>query len=64
MRYELTQTPTGRSYIRYLPFSVHAGSSTPYLTIGTYPLAHAYGSRRRPRREGMVTIRIAGGFAF
>jgi len=40
--YELTQTPEGRVYVRYLPDGVVAGSKTPVLTVGTYPLADAF----------------------
>ena len=65
MSYELTQTPAGRSYIRYLPAGVHAGSSTPYLTIGTYPLPNAYAvTKAAAHGAGVVTIKIPGGFAF
>jgi hypothetical protein len=36
--YELTKTPSGRIYIRYLPEGVEVGSPKPdYLTVGTYP---------------------------
>jgi hypothetical protein len=63
--YELTQTPAGRSYVRYLPTGVHAGTSTPYLTIGTYPLANALAvTKAAARGKGVVTIGIPGGFAF
>ena len=63
--YELTQTPAGRSYVRYLPAGVHAGASTPYLTIGTYPLANALAvTKAAARGKGVVTIGIPGGFAF
>ncbi len=65
MSYELTQTPAGRSYIRYLPAGVHAGTSTPYLTIGSYPLANALAvTKAAARGKGVVTIGIPGGFAF
>jgi hypothetical protein len=65
VRYELTQTPAGRTYIRYLPTGVRAGSSTPYLTIGTYPLPNAYAvTKAAAHGAGAVTIKIPGGFAF
>ncbi len=65
VRYELTQTPAGRTYIRYLPTGVHAGSSTPYLTIGTYPLPNAYAvTKAAAHGAGTVTITVPGGFAF
>jgi hypothetical protein len=63
--YELTQTPGGRTYIRYLPAGVKAGSSTPYLTIGTYPMANAYAvTKAAGQGAGVVKIKIPGGFAF
>jgi hypothetical protein len=65
MRYELTRAPAGRSYIRYLPAGVHAGSSTRYLTIGTYPLPNAFAvTNAAAHGAGVVTIKIPGGFAF
>jgi hypothetical protein len=65
VRYELTQTQAGRSYIRYLPAGADAGSSTPYLTIGTYPLPNAFTvTRAAAHGAGVVTIKVAGGFAF
>jgi hypothetical protein len=36
---ELTRTPDGRIYIRYLPAGVAPGSSAPALTVATYPAA-------------------------
>jgi hypothetical protein len=39
--YELTQTSSGRVYVRYLPRSVPVGVNKPYLTIATYPYPHA-----------------------
>ena len=38
---ELQRLPSGNVYIRYLPSGAALGSGS-YLTIGTYPLAHAY----------------------
>ena len=40
--YELTKTADNRVFIRYLPAGVPIGSSKRYLTIGTYPLRHAF----------------------
>ena len=40
--YELTQTADGKIYLRYLPKGVAVGSTTAYLTIGTYPVKSAY----------------------
>jgi hypothetical protein len=47
--YELTKTDDNRVFIRYLPAGVPIGSSKRYLTIGTYPLSHAF----------LVTSRLA-----
>lgn len=63
--YELTQTPDGRVYVRYLPHGVQVGSGRPYLTVGTYPVANAYAmTRAAARRPGAVPIRVNGGIAF
>jgi hypothetical protein len=43
LRYELTQTPGGNVYIRYLPENSSIGVPRPdYLTVGTYPFPRAY----------------------
>src|SRR4051794_39209799 len=41
-RYELTGTKDGRVYIRYLPPGAGVGSSSRYLTIGTYPQSNPF----------------------
>jgi hypothetical protein len=40
--YELTKTADNRVFVRYLPAGTPIGSSKPYLTIGTYPVSHAF----------------------
>jgi hypothetical protein len=41
--YELTVTESGRVYVRYLPRGAAAGDRrADFLTVGTYPGAHAY----------------------
>jgi hypothetical protein len=41
-RYELTETTNGSIYVRYLPAGVQVGDRRPdYLTVATYPFAHA-----------------------
>ena len=41
--YELTVTKSGRVYVRYLPRNAKAGDPrSNFLTVGTYPGAHAY----------------------
>jgi hypothetical protein len=42
--YELTKTPSGRIFIRYLTKGVAIGSPTSYTFIGTYPFSNAYGT--------------------
>jgi hypothetical protein len=43
MSYELTRTPSGRVYVRYLPAHTAAGDArADFLTVGTYPDDHAY----------------------
>jgi hypothetical protein len=63
--YELTQTPDGRVYVRYLPAGVKVGSEEPYLTIGTYPVANAYATTKSAsKQKGSVAIEVPGGVAF
>src|ERR1051325_1945024 len=40
--YELTQTSSGKIFIRYLPSGTKVGADTPYLTVATYPFPGAY----------------------
>lgn len=41
--YELTQTPDGSTYVRYLEAGVAVGDPRPnFLTVGTYPQADAF----------------------
>jgi hypothetical protein len=63
--YELTQASDGRTFIRYLPAGVRAGSPTQYLTIATYPFPHAFAvTKAVAHGAGVVTIPVAGGIAF
>jgi hypothetical protein len=39
---ELSQTPSGRLYVRYLPRGAAVGAPGPYLTVGTYALTNAF----------------------
>jgi hypothetical protein len=60
--YELTRTPEGRIYVRYLPPGVGVGARKPYLTIGTYPLANAFlVTKKAGRLPGAVRIPVGGG---
>jgi hypothetical protein len=61
-RFELTQTATGKVFVRYLPKSVPIGASQPYLTVATYPFPNALAALRRvARTTGGVTFALAGG---
>jgi hypothetical protein len=56
---ELTQTTSGRTYVRYLPAGVAVGAKQAYLTIATYPLANAFAvTRRASKGSGAVTIKL------
>jgi hypothetical protein len=63
VRYELTLTPTGRAFVRYLPPGVEAGDPRPdFLTVATYPLADPLAAiRRTASRPGMRSERLPGG---
>jgi hypothetical protein len=53
--YELTETASGRVYVRYLPEGAEAGDPAPgYVTVGTYPVSDAAGVLRdaADAREG------------
>jgi hypothetical protein len=64
--YELTKTDDNRVFIRYLPAGVPIGSSQPYLTIGTYPVRHAFiVTSRLAAKSGSVPVDIGkDGVAF
>jgi hypothetical protein len=51
-KYELTETPSGRVYIRYLKGDAEAGDERAvFVTVGTYPGADAIAALRRAARE-------------
>jgi hypothetical protein len=57
--YQVTQTPDGDVYLRYLPRGLGAGE--PPLTVGTYPVSNAFAVTQRIAEEkGSVRIPIAG----
>jgi hypothetical protein len=62
-RYELTTTPKGRVYIRYLPRGVRLGDPrATFLSIGTYPQRDALATvRAAAKRPGAVTAELRGG---
>ncbi|MGC1853046.1 MAG: hypothetical protein WA687_11465 [Solirubrobacterales bacterium] len=50
--YELTESPSGRVYIRYLTGGAEAGDErTVFLTVATYPEEDAIAALRRAARE-------------
>ena len=60
--YELTQTPDGRIYIRYLPQGVKVGSRQRYLTVATYPLKNAYATTLSgASQKTSVKVSVGGG---
>jgi len=51
--YELTKTPDGRVYVRYLPTGTEAGDPRPdFVTIGTYPVPEAKRALRAASKTG------------
>jgi hypothetical protein len=60
--YELSRTSNGSIYVRYLPAGVAVGASKPYLTVGTYPFAAAYGALQTvAKQNGETPIKVAHG---
>jgi hypothetical protein len=53
--YELTVTPGGRVYLRYLPEGAAAGDSRAFLTVGTYPDSQAFSTLQRGSRRSDAT---------
>jgi hypothetical protein len=63
--YELTRTPDGRVYVRYLPSGVAVGSTKPFLTVATYPVPNAFAATKAAGvGDGAVHIAIRNGVAF
>jgi hypothetical protein len=63
--YELTRTPEGRTYVRYLPPGIKVGQQRPALTVGTYPVADAYAATAGVAKQAnSVRVPIQGGVAF
>jgi hypothetical protein len=63
MTYELTRTPRGRVYIRYLPQGVAVGSKrADFLTVGTYPQENALEVlKATAKKSGATTVELDGG---
>jgi hypothetical protein len=64
--YEFTQSEGHRTYVRYLPQGVAAGSPQGFLTVGTYRLRNAFAATSDvARRSGEVRLAAgAGAIAF
>jgi hypothetical protein len=59
---ELSRSPDGRVYVRYLPSGVRAGSTTPYLTVATYPVANGLAvTTAASKTAGAVAISLGNG---
>ena len=59
--YELTQSPDGRVYLRYLPTGTPVGSPKIFLTVATYPIADAFSvTKRVAGQSGSVKIPVGG----
>ena len=58
--YELTRTPDGRVYVRYLPKGVKVGSNRAnFLIVATYPVPNAYKAVQTAAKEdGAVILRL------
>lgn len=60
--YELTRSASGNVFIRYLPPGVKVGSTTPYLTVATYPFPGAFGAiQALAQQKNLQTVKLAGG---
>ena len=58
----MTKTADGRVFIRYLPHGVPVGAVEPYLTVGTYPVAHAFAVTSALANEtGAIRVTVPGG---
>ena len=64
--YELTKTPDGRVYVRYLTGGARVGSPLPnFLTIGTYVVPNAAAAvRTAAAQPGAIRVPVSGGFGF
>ena len=64
--YELTRTPDGRVYVRYLTGGARVGSPLPnFLTVGTYVVPNAAAAvRTAAAQPGAIRVPVPGGFGF
>lgn len=60
--YELTRTPSGRVFVRYLPQGYVAGDTRPeFMTVATYPSSGAFDNLRQATRTGGSATAVADG---
>jgi hypothetical protein len=59
--YELTHQPNGTVIVRYLPNGATVGSSSPYLSVATYPFPGAYGALKGVKASDVVFVKLAHG---
>ena len=60
--YEVTQQSNGTIIIRYLPQGVKLGSSTPYLSVATYPFGNAYAALQGvAQQKDERSVNVPGG---
>jgi hypothetical protein len=59
--YELTKQRNGTVIVRYLPLSAKVGSSTPYLSVATYPFPGPYQALKGTKTKDAVFIKIPRG---
>jgi hypothetical protein len=58
-KYERTSIGDGRVLVRYLPRTARIGTSTPFLTVGTYVVPNAYAAAQRAAsRPGAVRLTV------
>jgi hypothetical protein len=61
--YELTATPDGRNYIRYLTGDAEAGDPLPnFLTVGTYSVPNAKQALQKVTKSGEETVTHHDGY--
>jgi hypothetical protein len=58
--YELSVTPAGRIFVRYLPSGVKVGSSSSYPFVGTYPFPGALAALRNLAKHGDTSFTVPG----
>lgn len=60
--YEVTRTPSGRVFVRYLPQGYVAGDTRPeFMTVATYPTSGAFDNLRRATKRGGSATAVGGG---